>query len=69
MISQYNIEGMYSVTYRAVEALGVVVVVHGLHPLVSGLDREVAGSAHGLVQLAPVCTQIQGHTVKLLVIW
>jgi len=43
------------VTYRAVEALRVEVLVEGLHPFVSGFNGEVAGKAHSLVQLAPVC--------------
>jgi len=39
---------------RAVEALGVVVVVEGLHPPVPGLDGEAAGNALGGEQLVPV---------------
>lgn len=41
-------------SYRAVEALGVVVVVEGLHPPVPGLDGEAAGNALGGEQLVPV---------------
>lgn len=38
----------------AVEALTVVVVVHGLHPLVTGFDGESAGEALGGEQFVPV---------------
>lgn len=38
----------------AIEALTVVVVVQGLHPLVAGLDGESAGKALGREQLVPV---------------
>lgn len=38
----------------AVEALTVVVVVQGLHPLVAGFDGESAGEALGGEQLVPV---------------
>lgn len=38
----------------AVEALTVVVVVQGLHPLVTGFDGESAGEALGREQLVPV---------------
>uniref|UniRef100_A0AAG5D770 Uncharacterized protein n=1 Tax=Anopheles atroparvus TaxID=41427 RepID=A0AAG5D770_ANOAO len=41
-------------TYGAVEALAVVVVVQGLHPLVAGLDGESAGKALGGEQIVPV---------------
>lgn len=41
-------------TYSAVEALTVVVVVQGLHPLVTGFDGESAGEALGREQLVPV---------------
>lgn len=38
----------------AVEALTVIVVVQGLHPLVTGFDGESAGKALGGEQLVPV---------------
>lgn len=38
----------------AVEALTVVVVVQGLHPLVAGFDGESAGEALGREQFVPV---------------
>lgn len=38
----------------AVEALAVVVVVQGLHPLVTGFDGESAGEALGGEQIIPV---------------
>lgn len=41
-------------TYGAVEALTVVVVVQGLHPLVAGFDGESAGEALGREQFVPV---------------
>ena len=44
-------------SYRAVEALGVVVVVEGLHPSVAGLDREAAGDTLGREQLVPICNR------------
>jgi len=39
---------------RAVEALGVVVVVQSLDPPVSGFDRESAGDALCCEQLVPI---------------
>jgi hypothetical protein len=33
------------------------VLAHGFHPSVSGLDGEVAASAHGLEHGSPICTQ------------
>lgn len=41
-------------TYRAVEALAVVVVVEGLHPAVAGLDGEATREALGGEQLVPI---------------
>jgi len=43
-------------TYRAVEARAVVVVVQGFDPPVAGLDRETARDALGREQLVPICT-------------
>ena len=44
----------YSLSYRAVEALRVVVVVDRLHPAVSRLDRETAGDALCCEQFVPI---------------
>ena len=41
-------------TYSAVKALAVVVVVEGLDPAVSGLDREPAADALGGEEVVPV---------------
>jgi len=41
-------------TKRAVEALGVIVVIESLHPAVARLDGEPAGDALGGEQLVPV---------------
>ena len=55
-----NIAGYYKrilnvqETYRAVEALGVVVVIESLDPPVSGFDRESARHALRCEQLVPI---------------
>ena len=41
--------------YRAVEALGVIVVVKSLDPPVSSFDWESAGDALRCEQLVPIC--------------
>ena len=45
---------MLDLTYGAVKALTVVVVVEGLHPPVTCLDGEPAGDALGREQLIPI---------------
>lgn len=47
----------------AVEALGVEVLVHGLHPPVAGLNGELTCSAHGLEHDCPTL-----FTVELLIL-
>lgn len=45
---------MYAKTYRAIEALTMVVVGQCLYPTITSLDRETTGKALGGEQLVPV---------------
>lgn len=42
-------------SYRAFEALAVVVVVEGLHPAITSLNWEATAHALGCEQIIPVC--------------
>ena len=42
------------VTYSAVEALAVIVVVQGLHPSVAGFNGKATGHALRREQLVPI---------------
>ena len=46
-------------TYRAVEALGVPVLVEGLYPPISRLNRELTTVAFGLEARLPIYEQDQ----------
>lgn len=42
-------------SYRAFEALAVVVVVEGLHPAITSLNREATAHTLGCEQIIPIC--------------
>ena len=53
-----------SLTYGALEALGVEVLVEGLHPAVPGLDGEAAADTFGGEELIPVCRRVRPGQVR-----
>lgn len=53
-------------TYSAVEALTVVIVVEGLNPAVTRLDGEATREALGREQLVPICKSKE-HLIYLAV--
>lgn len=52
---------------RAVETLAMVIVVHGLDPAVTGLDREAARVAFGSKQLIPISFAIRQAVLEIKV--
>jgi len=53
------------VAFRALEALAVVVVVEGLHPSVSGLDRETAANTLCREEVVPVSLAVRQSVLQV----
>ena len=53
-----------SLTYGALEALRVEVLVEGLHPAVPGLDGEAAADTFGGEELIPVCRRVRSGQMR-----
>jgi hypothetical protein len=55
--------------YRTVEALAVVIVVHSLHPAITGFDRVSTSVTLGGKQLIPIfIKKIKCKLIKLMIL-
>lgn len=64
----YVVRGRCVESYRAFEALAVVVVVEGLHPAVTSLNWEATAHALGCEQIIPVCQKRRLYWLRVSMI-